>query len=236
MNAIETGAFQGAEPFPWANPHEMITPDGYERLRHDLPPVELFKAHFGAARAHGQQSHDRYTLEYRPGLPVAESWKTFVGELNGPVYHDFIARLFGIRRFFLTFHWHYTPRGCSVSPHCDVPHKLGSHIFYLNTEKDWDPSWGGDTLILDDQGRFEADSAPDFADFKDEDTTAAEALGNYSLLFGRRGNSWHGVREITCPEDRLRKVFIVVINRYTAKALAKSLWRTGSLPGLRAAS
>jgi hypothetical protein len=35
------------------------------------------------------------------------------------------------------------------------------------------------------------------------------------LLFRRRGNSWHGVREIHCPGDELRKVFIVVINRLT---------------------
>jgi hypothetical protein len=41
-----------------------------------------------------------------------------------------------------------------VSPHCDSPKKLGSHIFYLNTKEDWDPSWGGETLILDDGGRL----------------------------------------------------------------------------------
>ena len=41
---------------------------------------------------------------------------------------------------------------------------------------------------------------------------ASENLGNYSLLFQRRGNSWHGVREIRCPQGRYRKIFIVVIN------------------------
>ena len=35
-------------------------------------------------------------------------------------------------------------------------------------------------------------------------------MDNRSLIFGRKGNSWHGVRDIHCPESALRKVFIVV--------------------------
>ena len=88
--------------------------------------------------------------------------------------------------------------------------KLGSHIFYFNTAEDWDPAWGGETLILDDGGRFNQKSAPDFEEF--ERIIASENLGNHSLLFHRQGNSWHGVREIRCPEGRYRKIFIVVIN------------------------
>ena len=41
---------------------------------------------------------------------------------------------------------------------------------------------------------------------------ASENLGNHSLLFQRQGNSWHGVREIRCPQGQYRKIFIVVIN------------------------
>jgi hypothetical protein len=67
-------------------------------------------------------------------------------------------------------------------------------------------------LLLDDGQRFNYQSAPSFADFRQ--TTIAEALGNYSLLFARTPHAWHGVRELTCPEGYLRKVFIVVINRY----------------------
>ena len=37
---------------------------------------------------------------------------------------------------------------------------------------------------------------------------------NRSILFGRRGNSWHGVRQINCPEDYYRKVFIVVFEEH----------------------
>ena len=65
-------------------------------------------------------------------------------------------------------------------------------------------------MILDDEGRFGRRSAPGFGDF--ERVIASEALGNRSLLFTRNVNSWHGVREIECPEDAMRKVFIVVID------------------------
>lgn len=222
LAAIDTASFRDADPFPWINPAGLITPEGYDELRRTLPPVELFTHNFGVARAHGQRPHDRYSLEYSDELPVAGPWKQFIDELRGPEYRRFIERLLGIRWFFLNFHWHYTPNGCEVSPHCDAKRKIGSHIFYLNTEEDWDPSWGGETLILDDHGRLEPDSAPEFEDF--DRVISSNALGNHSLLFRRRGNSWHGVREVRCPEGHLRKVFIVVINAYNPASLVKRLF------------
>ena len=170
----------------------------------------MFDKKFGVERSHGQYSHDRYALEYHEDLQLPDPWKDFIAELQGDRYRKFLCRLYGVRSVFLNFHWHYTPNGCSVSPHCDARRKLGSHIFYFNTEQDWDPSWGGETLILDDGGRFHRKSAPAFEDF--DQATPSVSLGNRSLLFGRSGNSWHGVREIHCPEGRLRKVFIVVVN------------------------
>jgi hypothetical protein len=221
LAAISASGFRAASPFPWINPAGLITEAGYRALRESLPAVELFERKFGVRRAHGQQPHDRYTLEYGKKLPVAAPWHEFVAELESDSYREFIRRLFGIRRFFLSLHWHYTPAGCSVSPHCDAKHKAGSHIFYFNTAEDWDSSWGGETLILDDGGRFPRSSAPRFEDF--DRTLTPESMGNHSVLFMRRGNSWHGVREIRCPPDRLRKVFIVVINLLTPKTMLRRL-------------
>ena len=118
--------------------------------------------------------------------------------------------MFGRGGLWLNFHWHYAPASASVSPHCDSPRKLGSHIFYMNDPRDWDPAWGGETVVLDDEGKFATRSAPKWEDFKS--ATPAVAIGNRSFLFARRGNSWHGVRAIPCPEGKLRKVFIVVVN------------------------
>ncbi len=207
---IATEDFRGATPYPWINPEGVLTGEAFDVLRHNMPTMEIMKPSFGRRRAHGQQPHDRYALEYRPDLPVHPAWHRLVDELNGPIYQAFLARLFATSRFTLSYHWHYAPRGCSVSPHCDARRKLGSHIFYFNTPDDWERSWGGETLVLDDNGRLSRNSAPAFEDF--DRAFAADALGNRSFLFQRRGNSWHGVKALQCPEDRLRKVFIVVVN------------------------
>ena len=212
LKSIDSATFRAQSPYPWINPAGMLTEAGYQQLLVTMPPVELFTSHFGGTRVHGQQNHDRFSLPYRDDLAIAEPWKEFVNELRGPHYQTFLRHLIGTGSFELSFVWHYTPHGCSVSPHCDSKRKLGSHIFYFNTAQDWNPSWGGETLILDDGQRFNYQSAPSFADFRQ--ITATEALGNYSLLFAQTPHSWHGVRELTCPEGYLRKVFIVVINRY----------------------
>jgi len=211
LQHLDEAAFQTAHPFPWTNPADLLTESGYRELKDNLPALSLFRSVFGKPRKYGQRSHDRYALEWQPDLALPGPWRDFIEELRGPGYRAFLRRMIGHDRFDLHFHWHYTPTGCSVSPHCDAAWKLGSHIFYFNTEHDWAPEWGGETLVLDDDGRFSPKSAPDFGDF--DRVYATESLGNRSLLFVRSGNSWHGVKPVRCPQDRLRKVFIVVINR-----------------------
>lgn len=213
LNQLSPRTFQETKPYPWMNPSGLLTDWGYERLVETLPDLSLFEKRFGVKRAHGQHSHDRYTLEYRKELPLSPHWTQFLDELQGEAYSGFLKRLLGIKSLDLHFHWHYTPNGCSVSPHCDAKHKLGSHIFYFNTQENWDPAWGGETVILNDHGRFSRKSAPRFEDFPE--SLASTAIGNYSLLFQRLDKSWHGVRPVQCPEGHMRKVFIVVINRFS---------------------
>jgi len=211
LRAIPSDDFRSRSPYPWLNPEGLLTPSGFARLVEILPDVALFEPVFGRKRAHGQRSHDRYALEYRDDLPVHADWHAFVRELRGDAYHRFLCRLLDVRDLWLSFHWHYTPNGCSVSPHCDAYRKLGSHIFYLNSEADWKEDWGGGTLVLDDGGRIGRRSAPTFEEFDRE--IAAETVGNLSLVFERTPHSWHGVREVQCPEGAMRKIFVVVINR-----------------------
>jgi hypothetical protein len=209
LAAIDPLEFQNRKPYPWLNPEGILTDPAFETLASTLPDVDRFDRFFGVQRSHGQQPHDRYVLEYDDDMELAPPWREFIAELSGPVYQAFLRRMFGRGGLRLAFHWHYTPNGCSVSPHCDAMRKLGSHIFYLNKPDEWDPSWGGQTVILDDDGRFDRKSAPKFEDF--DRAIDSESLGNRSLLFARREKSWHGVREIRAPEGRYRKVFIVVI-------------------------
>jgi len=213
LRAIDSVALRSQKPYPWINPQGILTEEGFQLLRESLPPLTLFSSQFGVARRYQQQSHDRFTLEYHDGLDIAPPWKEFIAELRGGDYQSIVSRLTGNRSFELLFHWHYTPSGCSVSPHCDARRKLGSHIFYFNTSEDWDPAWGGETVILDDGGEFPYKSAPHFEDFKQ--MFPAEAQGNRSLLFFTTQRSWHGVRTLTCPPGHMRKVFIVVMNQNT---------------------
>ncbi len=214
LNTIDPAAFQTQRPYPWINPQGLLTPEGYHTLLEHLPSQEQFTPSFGQLCAHGQRSHDRFLLAYHDSLPVVQVWKEFIAELGGPIYRDFLSYLLGTRTFSWRFHWHYTPRGCFISPHCHAKDKLGSHIFYFNTEQDWDPVWGEQTLLLDDGGRFPRNSAPHIEDF--DSTSASHATGNSSLLFAPNGRFWHAMRPLQCPEDRMRKVFIVVLGRFGA--------------------
>ncbi len=208
IRSINTQVFRNRKPYPWINPQGMLTATGFEELLANMPDISLFTTFFGKQRKYGQQSHNRYVLEYEDGLALPAPWQAFVDELRSDLYRAFIKDLLGYRHVRFRFHWHYTPNGCTVSPHCDSRGKLGSHIFYMNSEQDWDPAWGGQTLILDDHGRFRTDSSPAFEDFDEE--ISAETMDNHSLIFGRKGNSWHGVREIQCAEGAFRKAFLVV--------------------------
>jgi len=210
LEAIDPVDFNRTRPYPWSNPKGLITDEGYQRLLENMPDLSLFEKKFGYERIAGQKPHDRYSLEYAPDTPVPDPWREFIQELCGDRYREHMARLFGARKINMRFHWHYTPNGCSVSPHTDSVREHGSQIFYFNDEKDWNPAWGGETLVLDDGGGMEFESAPSMADFRGE--TPAASIGNYSMIFRRTRHSWHAVREIQCPEDKLRRVFIVVTN------------------------
>jgi hypothetical protein len=204
---IDAEQVRAAKPYPWQSFDGLLVRDGYERLLAALPELSELRGVFGKRRRFGQASHDRYALDYGPRLPLSASWREFVEELFEGPYCGKVAELLGHDEFFLTAHWHYTPRGCSVSPHCDAVWKLGSHIFYFNDEQTWDPAWGGSTLVLDDAGEIEYSNAPDFDDFRASHD--CPPMGNRSMLFLRTDHSWHGVRPLACPEGELRKVFIV---------------------------
>lgn len=209
LDGLGYESFRATQPYPWANPTEVLIRQSFDELLANLPDISMFKKTFGVKRANGQKSHNRYSLKYQPGLDIPEVWQAFIDELTGEEYIGFLEDLFKARSIKLDMFWYYTPNGCFVSPHCDHLRKLGAQIFYLNPEDDWDPSWGGETLILDDGGRLPRKSAPKFDDF--DKFIAPPASGNQSLIFARTRHSWHGVREITCPEERLRKIFLVTI-------------------------
>lgn len=210
LRSLDRTEFLQIKPYPYYNTQGMLSEQGFADLLHNMPPLETFGEIFGKERRAGQAPHDRYSLEYTPDTMVPQPWKEFIGELCSDAYRREIERLLGAKKAEFRFHWHYTPTGCDVSPHCDARREHGSHLFYFNSEQDWDPAWGGSTLVLDDGDRLSYDSAPPLEDF--DAVHEAQSIGNYSNLMLRTDHAWHAVRPIECPEDRLRKIFIVVVN------------------------
>jgi len=213
INAVSASAFQLQKPYPWAQMQDTLTPEGWNKLRATLPDMTKFQQMVGVKRGYGQEPHNRGILHYREGLALAEPWKAFIAELRGKEYESFLRRMLGLapgNRIILTMEWYYAWQGCSVSPHCDARRKLATHIFYFNTENDWDPDWGGEILILDSEKRFATHSGPSFDELK----TAAmlEPWGNESLFFQRTQHSWHGVRPLQCPPGKLRRLFLITVN------------------------
>jgi hypothetical protein len=222
LNTIDPKAFNDQKPFPWVNPSGVLLDEAYRQLVDTLPDVSTFGKSFGEQRKYGQNPHNRFLLEYNGRTPLPDPWKAFVHELRQPPYRQFLQEMFGVKKVALRFHWLYTPAGCSVSPHCDGADELGTHLFYFNTAQDWDPAWGGSTLILDDGQRLSYKTAPSFEDFARE--TPSQSIGNYSLLFKRTDHSWHGVRELRCPQGRLRKLFSVIVLRDERSDRFTRLW------------
>jgi hypothetical protein len=210
LEAIDPVKFLNTRPFPNANPQGLLTDEGYELLLNNMPDISMFEKIFHYERLGGQEPHNRYALEYEPGMPVPRPWQEFIAELRSDRYRNAMTRLLDAKKIEFRCHWHYTPNGCSVSPHCDSKREHGSHLFYFNSEDDWDPAWGGETLVLDDGGKLDFESAPGLDEFVGE--SACKSIGNYSMFFQRTDHAWHAVREIKCPEDKMRRIFIVVVN------------------------
>ena len=224
--AADASSFLGRKPYPWAGLSGVLLPQRFAELAAQLPGEALFAKQFGVARGYGQQSHDRYALQYHPRLDdqLSPAWREFVAELKGPAYATFVRKTFGLtdtEPFVLSMHWHHAPAGASVSPHTDARRKVGSHIFYFNTEADWDPAWGGQTVVLDDEGKLRPHAAPPMESLRE--VARSQILGNMSFIFKRTEHSWHAVRPIECPPGHLRKVFIVVINRVNLQVLWRRL-------------
>ena len=210
LRALSLDEFMAQKPYPFYNAEGVLTEQGYQDLLNNMPPLETFNPIMGKERRAGQAPHDRYSLEYTPETRVPRPWEEFIGELCSDDYRREIERLLGAKKVEFRFHWHYTPNGCDVSPHCDARREHGSHLFYFNSEEDWDASWGGSTLVLDDGGRLSYDSAPALEEF--DSVHEMQSIGNYSALMLRTDHAWHAVRPIHCPEDKLRRIFIVVVN------------------------
>jgi len=221
LRAFDADGFKSRAPFPWHNFGGFLTAEGFRALHGEFPPLELFEYHSNIRRAHGQRPHNRYYLAYessiyhkqadsgvirRDQLPAA--WQRFMDELeSSEEYQNFIRRALGVSTFITRYAWHVGSQGSEVSPHVDAAEKIGTHILYFNTSDEWNPEWGGATLVLG--GKQTAAMNPDFAAFATRDE--ARIVDNHSFLFKNTPDAWHGVSALTCPPDSYRRLFNIIV-------------------------
>lgn len=223
LETLDEKRFQEAKQFPWMDIPNFLDKNAYQELVANMPDIANFEKTHNKPRAYGQLPHNRYTLEYRKGLNIPSCWESFISELKSKEYKSYLKRMFNIKNFDLRFHWHYSEGGGSISPHCDGENKVGSQLFYFNTSENWSKEWGGQTLVLMDKyGKHKCESAPDFSDF--DEFFKAKSVDNNSFIFARTSMSWHGVQEITAPEGKFRKIFVVVIDKSSLYKKIKNIF------------
>jgi hypothetical protein len=224
LASLAAGHFQQEAPFGHAVMAGLLSADAFERLEREYPPLVLFERHVGLPRRFDQAPHDRFYLEletslYHPGDTVAPgvmpygdlspTWRQFIEELRGESYRRAMVRILGAQSVNLRFSWHVAFTGCSVSPHRDAREKLGTHLFYFNTEHGWSAAWGGATILFG--RRTTSVMNPGFDEF--ETATEVPFLGNRSLVFRNERAAWHGMEPLTAPAGAYRKIFAVVFDR-----------------------
>ena len=220
LNPVSTADFAAAQPFPNLPLSACLTPAAFTQLLADFPAPELFVRQQGIHPDNILRPHDRYylALSDQGGVPqtpgitrtaeLAPSWRKLIEELRSPPYQQFIKRLFGCRQLRTRFAWHLGHQASEVSPHLDAARKIGTHLLYFNTSDDWQPDWGGSTLLLGQPRN--GSSQPDFDDFAT--CQSAPWLDNHSLLFRNGPAAWHGVERMNPLPGHYRRLFTVVFD------------------------
>lgn len=237
MKDFDKTAFTQRQPFPWYNFQSLLTDETFQKLYNEFPALDFFEQHKGMARKHDQRPHDRYYLAYEETIykdlerssqkgiihhaQLSPAWQAFLDGLHSDSgYRGFISGLLGVENFTARYAWHVATSGRSVSPHTDARNKIGTHIFYFNTSQDWQASWGGSTLVLD-QKKYEGMN-PEISDFGRVE--AVEVMDNRSFLFKNQPEAWHAVDTISCPPDIYRRIFNVIFEIPQQEKITRKLF------------
>ena len=221
IRSFDFSAFVSKIPNSWHEFEKFLTAEAFQSLYKTFPDVSLFEKQVGRYRG-TQKPHDRYLLSYEDSIyhqagyegkgiirhhQLAEPWQKLIEELersNG--YKTFVESILRTSKFKFRYEWHLGFKRTSISPHVDIQWKLGSHLFYFNTPEDWDPKWGGSTLIL--AGKKTGQKQPaEFRDFLQ--SIPVSNIGERSLLMKNTPDAWHGVKSLRQPEGKFRKIFMV---------------------------
>ena len=205
-------------PCPWWNFKALLNDVTFDTLAAEYPTLDQFERHADIARVYDQRSHNRYYLALETSVygsketglikfeQLSPTWQFFIKGLNSDPYLEFVSDLLGQSDMSIRFAWHVAQNGQDVSPHIDSERKIGTHIFYFNTNADWSVEWGGGTVFYANKQSLNYN--PEVEDF--DTKHVASILSNYSTLFRNSDNAWHGVEPISCPDGHYRRIFNVI--------------------------
>ncbi len=241
IHSFDVSVFESKIPYPWHDFDQFLTRAGFKQLYRSFPDVSLFEKQVGFYRGN-QKPHDRYLLSYEDSVyhesgyegkgviqhdQLPSAWQRLIEELERPNGYKSFVRSILKTNFKFRYEWHLGFSGSQISPHVDIDWKLGSHLFYFNTQKDWSPRWGGRTLILGNHPTRRRKRSLDFSDFKLK--IPVDNQEHHSLFMKNTPSAWHGVKPLRGPEGKFRRVFIVF---FVPLNFSADQWLTRSLTSL----
>lgn len=186
------------DPFQWAIIKSAFTSNRVAReLAESFPTVDFAPFRY----SHDQESHSmlrRVFIERGTDAPNLETpgisgfWLRLCGELGSPEHRDAITRLTGVdvKMAPMEVSFRCYENNSWLAPHCDLPDKLVSQLFYFNDV--WNCGWGGCLRILRS------------AEINDIHCELPPRLGS-SVVLVRSESSWHAVPQVRAQQRLVRK-------------------------------
>jgi SM-20-related protein len=202
-------------PFQWAEISNLYSSKNGSLLAGSYP-----MDHYRTVEAYGGEKDYFYEARSLIGMGakkisyaehLSTVWQEFAIDLLSDNYRNAMTNLTGVDLMSLPMEvnlFHYGP-GALLGPHCDLPEKIVTHIFYFNEH--WHPECGGQLAILNS------------ADSKDTKALVPPIIGN-SAAFIRSNNSWHEVTKVSSQTPQSRRSVTVT---FYQKGSESSMWPTG---------
>lgn len=212
LQALNLGALASAEltekPCPWALYQDVFQP-------HVLTakfPTDHFDCHsqrrlLEALGKRGSEAWYQHNVETRPLLELGaqepfapegldEPWLDVAADLLSPEYRECISDVvqFDVRGLQMQAHFWRFGEGSFFQPHVDKPHKMVTHLMYLNEQ--WTPEMGGCLQLLSsgDPGDVQVEVPP---------------IKNTGVVLRRTDWAWHAVSKVPRGCEEMRRVLQV---------------------------
>jgi Rps23 Pro-64 3,4-dihydroxylase Tpa1-like proline 4-hydroxylase len=195
--AAEIGPrFQSAEPFPHVVIDGLLPQNVLDAMLQEFPSAE--------AMAVRRNTAQQVKLANRDWELVGPVTKMVLSEFRSGMWLDFLTKVTGVEKLLADPYMepdfqHQIQTGGYLRLHYDELHHTRmrlfrrlAFVFYLN--EDWDPSWGGQLELWDEDVKH--------------CVHRVEPIANRTVVFLTTQRSWHGHPDpLTCPVDVTRKSF-----------------------------